>query len=445
VQHKLRASLGSLDSDIGGNTALCYYRSRSISWVLFSLVLVCGAINIFDDEIIYSLPYMQTIEEYSYLHQTFSSILIGLIAIIGVFKLLKYGSILRCGQFAKLFLIFYFLSVALGTIVGAVKGNPWAYILGDARNAIVYLSLFAITDVNEKDFEKKLYGLFNAVCIIVLIKVFVAFAVFAVVLSTISIDARLLLKMSYYLMSMAVLSLAMMAKGKHRKYFFMFILCMVGTFLTQTRGLFLGLIAGIITLYAIFALKKRARQLFPPLIIAGTLAFLTAFLVFSDPTASFGRWKGEQFEGSLSVRVSQQEGFLKIFTDNPIFGIGLGGVYIERFNPDIRRPYLQELEYHNLLAKLGIVGSILMMSAFGFLLKECWYCIRRAPTRDKSGMIAGLLAGLVALLVSGITNPVFSSVYFHLYVVILLLSLSAIRMSIVSVRLANISESMKVA
>jgi O-antigen ligase len=393
--------------------------------------MIIGAVDFAGDySSIFGLSYI-TMPDAWYYFQSVSAVLIVLLAIAGILNLIKGRAVFKGGKWARLFLLFYVLSVAFGVVVGLMRGNPWAYVLGDSRNVIIYLSLFAITDVNNSDFEKKLYGLFAVVCIVVLVKLCLGFITFAVAASTLALGTRLLLKFSSYLMCMTLLSLTMMVQRSNWRYFLMFFLCSIGTFLSQTRGLFMGLGAGFLTVFVIFIFKRRGIRLVFPLAIICALALLTAVVVWSDATVAFGKWKGEQIEAGMTVRLEQAEILMKLFKNSPLAGVGLGGYDpdYERFSEELRRPYLQELEYHNLLAKLGIVGAALLVCAFGFLFYGCWRGIRRTSSPEKLGLIAGLMAGLVALLVASATNPVFSSLYFHLYVVMLLLALSAVRAS----------------
>ena len=138
---------------------------------------------------------------------------------------------------------------------------------------------------------------------------------------------------------------------------------------------------------------------------------------------------------------------LTIFKDNWITGTGLGdfdseamldlGIWSRRirgYGPgpgdtvdDILkwpRPYISEMEYFNLLRKLGVVGFSMFVSAFGVLFLGCLRMCRRAATSEQRGFIVGLTAGLASLIVAGMTNAVYSSMYFHLYVVFVLLVLS---------------------
>jgi len=395
--------------------------------------MIIGAVDFSGDySDIFSLSYITIPEAWKYF-QFVSTALIVWLAMTGILNLIKGRMIFKGGKWARLFLLFYILSVAFGVVVGLMRGNPWAYVLGDARNVIIYLSLFAINDVNNSDFGKKLYGLFAVVCIIVLIKLCLGFITFSLAASTLAFRSRLLLKLSSYLMCMSLLALTMMVmvQKPNWKDSLMFFLCSIGTFLSQTRGLFLGLGAGFLTLFVIFLFKRRSIRLIFPLAIICALGLLTSVVVWSDPTVTFGNWKSEQIEGGMTIRVVQANTLMKLFINNPIVGVGFGGYDpdYERFDEELRRPYIQELEYHNLLAKQGIVGTVFLVSAFGFLFYECWRGIRKASSPENLGLIVGFMAGLVALLVASATNPLFSSIYFHSYVVLLLFVLSAVRAS----------------
>jgi O-antigen ligase len=165
-----------------------------------------------------------------------------------------------------------------------------------------------------------------------------------------------------------------------------------------------------------YALLNRAHRFVIPGTIVVGVAFILVVGVWNNPDATQGKWSGENFDTTVSIRLEQMESFMSLFRTHPLLGIGLGGYDPDyaRFSEDTSRPYLQELEYHNLLAKLGVTGMLCLMSAFVCLFYECWRRIKANPSMRTRGLIAGLAAGLLGMLVASATNPLYSSIYFHL-------------------------------
>jgi hypothetical protein len=331
------------------------------------------------------------------------------------------------GMGSRLFLWLMLIATLCGACVGLLRGVEPRHVLGDSQNMILYMLPFAVTGLNGEKGIRRIRHLFFAACGLILIKLFLPVA--SDILQNASLDWRYLLKASPFLMPMALLSLSLFLGGRRAVHLILFVLASVGIFLAYMRGLYLGMAAGLLF---IFILSIRGRRL-SRLISAGVLFIVIGggltVMMQGDILKIFGAWDTDLFRIGFEYRMRQINMLMNMFFEFPIFGAGLGAFdpLHEGYEESLARPYLVELEYLNLLAKLGTIGFGLIAAAFVFLLLDCLRRARRAPSSEVRFTILGFAAGLIALMVASITNTLYSSVLFHLYVVILLLVSSASR------------------
>jgi len=364
--------------------------------------------------------------------QLVSTVLIGVLALLGGLALLQGRTVFRAAPEIKLFLLFFTASILWGALIGWLKEVPPNYIIGDSRNLVLYLILFAVGGAAAEQRIETFRRLFLIGCGILLLKLFYSFA--ANFASGEAVSWRSLLKLSCFFAPMLFIALGGVLYSKRvaqrRKNTLLAFLAAFGIFAAQARGFFLGTLAGAL-LFVVMLLKHRRFYLLIILaIVILGIGLGTGVVLQSDITKSFGYWKGtEIFEGGMEYRIRQADMLLTRFDNNWVEGTGLGS-----FDPDYEgyadwqpRPYLYELEYLNLLAKLGVVGISLWLAAFFFLFVGCLRAVRKAVKPEHRGFVLGLTAGLVALMVGSFVQTGYSSVSFHLYIVLMLLVLSALR------------------
>jgi len=273
-------------------------------------------------------------------------------------------------------------------------------------------------------------------------------------------SGRWLLKLSMFFPPMLYIALSHLLSGgltktERRKYFWLVVLAVAGTYSSGMLGIYLGAFVGLLLVFFMFICvdkKRLSKSIRLGIVSLGVLMIMSVFL-HGDVKKVFQYGQGvEYFRLGSAYRLKQIDMHLTIFEDNWITGAGLGHydheamrrliVWSRRsrgFGPhpiadsgDViltwPRPYISEMEYFNLLKKLGVVGFSMFVSAFGVLFLGCLRMCRRAATSEQRGFIVGLTAGLASLLVSGMTNAIYSSMYFHLYVVFVLLVLSDLSM-----------------
>ncbi len=164
------------------------------------------------------------------------------------------------------------------------------------------------------------------------------------------------------------------------------ILLLVVILLTQSRGAFIGLVAGMGPALFWLGLRRPVRLLF----FAGILALVISLAI---PTSVWERLSGiakltststiadADTEGSAAERFEVQKVAWQIFVDHPVFGIGLGAYPLANamYAPHIGMKDTHNT-YLNLAAEVGLPGLILWLVCFGSVIRYAYRNRRLAPT-----------------------------------------------------------------
>ncbi len=416
----------------------------SLAWWLFAALWIIGFADVSGDFAVFAgVPLFgpnNPVPELRQQTQLISTVLIGLLALLGCMALVRGKCAYRAAPEIKLFLLFFGASTVFGVLGGLVKGVPLNYIIGDSRNFVTYLIVFAVGVASSERRVEDLRRLFLIGCGILLLKLFYSYGLNLALGAELS--RRSLLKLSSFFAPMLFVTLGWVVYGKRatewRRYAVLALLAAFGIFAAQARGLFLGTLAGALLFGVISPNHKRFYRLFILGLAILGIGLGAGIVLQGDITKSFGYWEAsdETFAPGLEYRVRQVDALLTMFGNNWLAGAGLGSFdpTYEGYQDWLPRPYLVELEYLNLLAKLGVVGISLWIAAFFFLFVGCIRAGRRAAKPEYRGFVLGLTAGLGALMIASIVQTGYSSVYFHLYIVLILLVLSALRASQLQVR-----------
>lgn len=360
-----------------------------------------------------------------------STAIIVFLAVIGLLTLLIDKSGFRAGPEVKLFLTLFILSNFIGSMVGLIKGVPYNYVMGDARNLIVYPMLFAVREGMTEQGVEKLRKLFLIACFILTLKLLL---IFFFIMSFGIVPWRSLFKQTTFFMPMLFIGLggATLSQRKESyKYVLISLLAGFGIIAACSRAMFVGTLVGVIFITIMLLNNRRIYRLFILGIVVFVMMLVVGGSLQNNLTRAFGRWSDKQpgVKGELSLRWRQGIMLLTRLDDNLLVGTGLGyfdetSEFILAYGP---RPYLLELELPNLMSKLGIIGISIWITAFLSLFAGCIRAVHRAAKPEHRIFLLGLTAGLVALMVGSIFHVNYSSAYFHLYVVLILLVLSALR------------------
>ena len=186
------------------------------------------------------------------------------------------------------------------------------------------------------------------------------------------------------------------------------ILLLVVILLTQSRGAFIGLVAGMGPAFIWSGLKRPGRLLFS----AGILALVISLAI---PASVWERLSGIEKltsestiaeadpEGSAEQRFEIQKVALQIVVDNPVFGVGLGAYPLAnaRYAPELGRKDTHNT-YLNLAAELGLPGLTLWCALVLSVLRYAYRSRRLAAPGELAIQQAWIERALCAYLVAAV-------------------------------------------
>jgi len=186
------------------------------------------------------------------------------------------------------------------------------------------------------------------------------------------------------------------------------ILLLVVILLTQSRGAFIGLLAGLGPAIIGLGLKRPGRLF----LSAGILALVISLAI---PASVWERLSGIEKltststiaqadpEGSAEQRLEVQKVAWQIFLDHPVFGVGLGA-YPEAnaaYAPNLGRKDTHDT-YLNVAAELGLPGLVLWCGLFASVLRYAYRSRQLAAPGALATQQGWIERGLLAYLVAGL-------------------------------------------
>lgn len=169
--------------------------------------------------------------------------------------------------------------------------------------------------------------------------------------------------------------------------------------LTQTRGLVLGLLAGI----GLLGVRRRSRAL-AWLAVLGLLgALLMSLALRPEGEATdllFSRFSYAGIESGWQVRLEEARAAAALWWTNPVFGMGLGTTFVNPVaNSDVPVSYV-----HNSLLYMLLSGGAIAAAMYGWIIYK--------SVRDNLHQ-PGVAAAALAIAVFGLTTAGFRSVHFN--------------------------------
>lgn len=165
------------------------------------------------------------------------------------------------------------------------------------------------------------------------------------------------------------------------------VLIAVSLFLTGTRGALVSLIVAFgfyVAFFAPISLRKKVLTIFMLLVVSGVI------LLFAQKGIAKYRILAINLAGSsVKFRLIMWKEAIKIFVQNPVFGIGTGGSSIDMGQ------FLLGTYPHNMLlevlAEQGLIGLILFMGlVFGAVKTFIWLFHQDEKTRRVAGLCLSL-------------------------------------------------------
>jgi O-antigen ligase len=179
-------------------------------------------------------------------------------------------------------------------------------------------------------------------------------------------------------------------------------LLIAGTYLSHTRGIWLGMAivcTGVLLVMLWREVDARRQRLI--LRIAAGVALLGIAIGVG---MLFGAVPRPSFLGDTSagLRETQAPKLWDAFKQNPLLGDGLGAVVRPRFVRDPAAPWSYELTYLQLLFQIGVLG---LLAALALPLAVVRQGLREAGTGPlRAQPLAGAMA-ILGILVASATNP----------------------------------------
>lgn len=187
--------------------------------------------------------------------------------------------------------------------------------------------------------------------------------------------------------------------------------CFLSLVFSYSRGLWLGLIVGLIFLFPISTRHLSAKRI---LIVASVV--LCCFVIIALFGLSYSTLIQERFissfdirEMSNAIRFSQAKPLILEWMKYPFLGKGYGATVEGLIRSDVA-PYSFELVPLALLMKLGLVGIALWISYFILLMSESKRRIENAKYKgniEQGWMFRAIYASIPAVLVASSGDPFF--------------------------------------
>ena len=205
-----------------------------------------------------------------------------------------------------------------------------------------------------------------------------------------------------FITAMALLLAQLAMLGTSRARTGALALLIVSSYLSHTRGIWLGLsvvCAGVLVVTFWSDLREGQRRL---VLSVGGVVVAIAALVGIAMLAGVAPRPSFLEDASAGSRVSQAPKLWHAFLQNPVFGDGLGSVIRPKFVRDASAPWSYELTYLQLLFQLGVVGTLAVIA---LPLAGIWRGIRSMVGREAMVAPTAGAMGILGVLVASATNP----------------------------------------
>lgn len=206
-------------------------------------------------------------------------------------------------------------------------------------------------------------------------------------------------------------------------YLAFFFILILASFLTFSRGGYLGLIAGLL-FFGFFAFKSKLNYFFKNLRRAAStiLVFLMLILILVIPNPITNRLLSSfnLSEGSNTGRIQTWQQSLEVIQNNPIFGVGLGNYSLSiKPSANYREPIYSHNTFLDIAAETGILNALIWLLLFLFAIIN----FTRNFIQNNNFIQLGLATALVSFSIHSMFETAIFSVHI-LPLIILVLSLN---------------------
>ncbi|MGW8185444.1 MAG: O-antigen ligase family protein [Candidatus Moraniibacteriota bacterium] len=234
--------------------------------------------------------------------------------------------------------------------------------------------------------------------------------------------------LSFYLNITGLISLGIYFHQKklvyNKNYYLLFsLLIFLASFLTFSRGGYLGLISGLL-FFGFFTFKSKfvyflsdSKRL--SLLI---LSLFTLFLILAIPNPITDRFISsfDLSEGSNTGRIQTWKQSLGIIQDNPLLGVGLGNYSLSiKPSANYREPIYSHNTFLDIAAETGILNAVIWLLLFLSAIIN----FTKRFIRNTDFIQLGLAAALVTFLIHSLFETAIFSIHI-LPLIVLILSLN---------------------
>lgn len=218
----------------------------------------------------------------------------------------------------------------------------------------------------------------------------------------------------------AAVGAAFVMLGQRVRYIVAALIILVGIAATETRGMVLGWVIGVLALPAFLAfdfgkpttlaLRLKRRRL----ILYGVVELIaTGLAVVYVLQRESGRFSGASVYTGGQGRWDELVAGLQEISRSPVYGHGVGHIFS---NPIAGIYDAQDVNYvHNSLVYFGIAGGILLMCLYVYSLVHVG---RSSMRRDLDGSGRVLACCLVGLVTYSLTAAIQRSLHFNLFIAV---------------------------
>lgn len=316
----------------------------------------------------------------------------------------------------------FLLLVGFSASLGYARSHQNWYILKDVFFLSLYLLYFAVVYGVDEEWVHRFFKVFVVISLMVSLVFLIiamphyrtAFALFRLVTQ----QPRLALLSIPYLLATILNS-----SSRKEKLIALFpILCLTAMVLISlTRGVWLGLLASLLTLFAFHVFSSGvSRRTFLKFVILVVLIpglILSSFVIiqkiiggssgFSIVIRLFSL-KNPLVDPALTVRMIDYTSVMKKMGGNILWGRGLGDI---TSNIAIKRPHsIVDNSYIYLFWKMGIIGLVSYLIMLLFLFQRCVYVLRNSLANKRRRVIVlSTISCFVGLMVTAMADTALTS------------------------------------
>ncbi|KKP69166.1 MAG: O-antigen polymerase [Candidatus Moranbacteria bacterium GW2011_GWE1_35_17] len=212
-------------------------------------------------------------------------------------------------------------------------------------------------------------------------------------------------------------------KNKKNYYLFFSIIIFLASFLTFSRGGYLGLIAGLL-FFGFFTFKSKLKYFFnnAKRVISLIFILITFSLILAIPNPITNRLTSsfDLSEGSNTGRIETWKQSLEIIKANPTLGVGLGNYSLSiKPSANYREPIYSHNTFLDIAAETGILNALVWLLLFLFSIIN----FTRGFIINNDFIDLALVSALVSLSIHSLFETAIFSVHI-LPLIILILSLN---------------------